>query len=81
MKIPKNMVGLPESVIRRLNADESGYKEISRREEFTKWYGLKRCPQCDGMKNQPRILGGIGLYAGDYCPHEFHGPMPGYNCF
>jgi len=42
------------------------------------------CPLCGGEKDEWRILPGnpyTDLYAGDFCPHEFHGPRPGYNCF
>ena len=43
-----------------------------------------RCPRCGGKKDDRRIIEGnpyTSLFAGDLCPEEFHGMLPGYNCY
>lgn len=65
-------------------ADIKFYKKLAKTEEYRKWEKFKKCPMCGGKKREPKYLGGnpyTDLFAGDFCPHEFHGPLPGYNCF
>ncbi len=45
---------------------------------------MKCCPECGGKKKKRRMIAGnpyMSLSAGDLCGHEFHGKLPGYNCF
>jgi hypothetical protein len=50
----------------------------------TKEDGKDICNMCGGSRNNRKIIDGnpyMDLFAGDLCPSEFHGKLPGYNCF
>ncbi len=60
---------------------KSELREVNEKKKLKKL--KKGCPICGGKRNDRRMLtiGYASLYGGDLCPSEYHGDLPGYNCF